>query len=65
MKLFQFEAKNILKKYGVPVPSGDVARNSDTAEAIGQEIGKPVILKSQILLSGRGKSGCTGSREIQ
>ncbi|MFC2016322.1 ADP-forming succinate--CoA ligase subunit beta [Chloroflexota bacterium] len=57
MKLFEFEAKNILKKYGIPVPKGDVAGNPDEAEAIAREIGKPVVLKSQILESGRGKSG--------
>lgn len=57
MKLFEFEAKNILKDYGIPVPRGDVASNSDEAEAIARKIGKPVVLKSQILVSGRGKSG--------
>ena len=51
MKLFEFEAKNILRKYGIPVPNGDVASNSDEAEAIAREIGKPVVLKSQILVT--------------
>ena len=57
MKLFEFEAKNILKKYDIPVPRGDVARNSNEAEVIAREIGKPVVLKSQILVAGRGKAG--------
>ena len=57
MKLFEFEAKNILKKYGIPVPEGSVASNPAEAEAIAGEIGKPVVLKSQILVSGRGKAG--------
>ena len=57
MKLFEFEAKNILKQYGIPVPKGDVAISSDEAEVIAREIGKPVVLKSQVLVSGRGKSG--------
>ena len=57
MKLFEFEAKNILKQYGIPVPRGDMVSNADDAKAIAREIGKPVILKSQILVSGRGKSG--------
>ncbi len=39
MKLFEYEAKKILKKYGIPVPKGDVASNSDEAEAIAREIG--------------------------
>ena len=57
MKLFEFEAKNILKKYDIPVPRSDVARNANEAEAIAREIGKPVVLKSQILVAGRGKAG--------
>jgi len=57
MKLFEFEAKNILKQYGIPVPKGDVARSPNEAEVIAREIGKPVVLKSQVLVSGRGKSG--------
>jgi len=57
VKLFEFEAKNILKQYGIPVPKGDVAISSDEAEVIAREIGKPVVLKSQVLVSGRGKSG--------
>ncbi|MBI4304419.1 MAG: ADP-forming succinate--CoA ligase subunit beta [Chloroflexi bacterium] len=57
MKLFEFEAKNILKTYGIPVPKGDVARNAAEAEAIARQIGKPVVLKSQILVAGRGKAG--------
>ncbi|MFC1966790.1 ADP-forming succinate--CoA ligase subunit beta [Chloroflexota bacterium] len=57
MKLFEFEAKNILKKYGIPVPKGDVASNADEAEIIARELGKLVVLKSQILVAGRGKSG--------
>jgi len=57
MKLFEFEAKNILKEYGVPVPKGAVASTVTEAEAIAREIGQPVVLKSQILVSGRGKAG--------
>ena len=57
MKLFEYEAKNILKEYGIPVPKGDIATKSDEAEAIAQQIGKPVALKSQVLIAGRGKSG--------
>ena len=57
MKLFEFEAKNILVKYGIPIPEGNVANNADEAEAIARKIGNPVVLKAQILVSGRGKSG--------
>ena len=57
MKLFEFEAKNILRKYGIATPEGNIASNPDEAEVIAGEIGKPVVLKSQILATGRGKSG--------
>jgi len=57
MKLFEYEAKKILKEYGIPIPRGDTASNPNKAEAIAGEIGKSVVLKSQILVSGRGKAG--------
>ena len=57
MKLFEFEAKDILRKYGIATPRGSVATNPDEAEAIAREIGRPVVLKSQVLVSGRGKAG--------
>lgn len=57
MKLFEFEAKNILKQYSIPVPKGALAGSPDEAEAIAAEIGKPVALKSQVLVAGRGKAG--------
>jgi len=57
MKLFEFEAKKILKDYGIRVPQSGIATNPEEAEAIAREIGRPVALKSQILVSGRGKAG--------
>ena len=57
MKLFEFEAKNILREYDITIPKGNTATNPDEAESIAREIGKPVVLKSQILVSGRGRSG--------
>jgi len=57
MKLFEFEAKTILTGYGIPIPKGNIASNSDKAEATAREIGKAVVLKAQIPVSGRGKAG--------
>jgi succinyl-CoA synthetase beta subunit len=57
LKLFEFEAKDILRGYGVATPRGRVATSPDEVEAITREIGKPVVLKSQVLVSGRGKAG--------
>jgi succinyl-CoA synthetase beta subunit len=57
LKLFEFEAKDILRKYGIATPSGNIVTNSNQAETVAKEIGKPVVIKSQILVSGRGKAG--------
>ncbi len=57
MKIFEFEAKNILKKYGISVPKGNIASKLDEVETIATQIGKPIALKSQILVSSRGKAG--------
>jgi succinyl-CoA synthetase beta subunit len=57
MKLFEFEAKDILHRYGIPTPLGKVVSSPAEAESAAAEIGGPVALKSQVLVSGRGKSG--------
>ena len=57
MKLFEFEAKDILKRYGILTPMGKVVSSPAEAESAAAEIGGPVALKSQVLISGRGKSG--------
>ncbi|MBU2535615.1 MAG: ADP-forming succinate--CoA ligase subunit beta [Chloroflexota bacterium] len=57
MKLFEFEAKDILKRYGILTPVGKVVSSPAEAESTAAEIGGPVALKSQVLVSGRGKSG--------
>lgn len=57
MKLFEYEAKAILQKYGIQVPQGKVVKTPDEAIAAAREFGKAVFLKSQITVSGRGKAG--------
>jgi succinyl-CoA synthetase beta subunit len=57
MKLFEFEAKKILARYGVKIPRGQVVNESSEAGAIAGDIDGHVVLKSQILVSGRGKAG--------
>ncbi len=57
MKLFEFEAKEILRRYGVATPAGIIARSPATAVAIANELGAPVALKAQALVSGRGQAG--------
>ena len=58
MKLYEFQAKNILKNYGILVPQGKVISSSDDAPEVFREIGcASCVIKAQILAGGRGKSG--------
>lgn len=57
MKLHEYEAKKIFEEYGIPVPKGDIAFNSDEVNAITDSLNRPVVVKSQVLVSGRGKAG--------
>src|ERR1041384_1422888 len=57
MKIHEFQAKAILKQYGVAVPQGEVAESADAAAEIARKMGKPVVVKAQIHAGGRGKAG--------
>jgi succinyl-CoA synthetase beta subunit len=57
MKLFEFEAKQILQKCGLATPRGGVASSPGEVVAIARDLGTPVVLKAQILVAGRGKAG--------
>ena len=57
MKLYEYEAKEILGKYGIAIPHGKIVRTTEEAEKAAREIGKPVFLKSQVTVAGRGKAG--------
>jgi succinyl-CoA synthetase beta subunit len=57
MKLFEYEAKEILQKYGISVPRGKIAITPEAAVVVAGELEKAVFLKSQITVSGRGKAG--------
>ncbi len=58
MKIHEYQGKEILKKYGVPVPQGGVAFSVDEAVAVAQKLGGSVwVVKAQIHAGGRGKGG--------
>jgi succinyl-CoA synthetase beta subunit len=58
MKIHEYQAKELLKKYSVPVPEGGAAFNADEAVAVAQKLaGYPVVVKAQIHAGGRGKGG--------
>jgi succinyl-CoA synthetase beta subunit len=57
MKIHEYQAKQILKKYGVQIPEGDVAETPAQAREIAGRIGPKIVLKAQIHAGGRGKGG--------
>ncbi len=57
MKLHEYQSKQLFGRYGVPVPQGLVADTPAAARAAAEKIGLPVVIKSQVLVGGRGKAG--------
>ncbi len=57
MKVHEFQAKELLARYGIPTPRGRVTHSIDEAGAIAKEIAGPVAVKAQIHAGGRGKGG--------
>jgi len=58
MKIHEYQAKELFRKYGIPVPRGGVAFDADQAVAVAGELGTfPVVVKAQIHAGGRGKGG--------
>lgn len=57
MKLFEYEAKEIFRKFGIPIPKGTVVKSpADVASAV-EKVGLPLVIKAQVLVGGRGKAG--------
>jgi succinyl-CoA synthetase beta subunit/citryl-CoA synthetase large subunit len=59
MRFYEFEAKRLLAKHGIPVPKSAVAQTAAEAEKTAAELGCPVVLKSQVL------SGATTAKAVQ
>ncbi len=57
MNIHEYQAKELFKKYGIPVPDGAVAFTVDEAEETAERLGYPVVVKAQIHAGGRGKGG--------
>ncbi len=57
MKIHEFQAKEILAKFGVPIPKGEVAETPGQAREIASKIGPRVVVKAQVHAGGRGKGG--------
>ena len=58
MNIHEFQAKELMRQYGVPVPAGSVAHSVEQAAAVAEELGvSRFVVKAQIHAGGRGKAG--------
>jgi len=57
VNLHEYQARDILKRHGIPVPDGAVAESPAEARAIAQRLGGKVVVKAQVHAGGRGKAG--------
>ena len=57
MKLHEYQSKDVLSSFGVPVPRGGVASNPQQARVVAQDIGGQLVVKAQVHAGGRGKAG--------
>lgn len=57
MKLMEYQSRQLLADYGVPVPEAEVADSPEEAAAIQARLGGKVVVKAQVLSGGRGKAG--------
>lgn len=69
MNIHEYQAKEILRGYGVPIPPGEIATTPEEAEAIAKRYGTAVMVKAQVHAGGRGKAGgvkfCKNSSEAR
>lgn len=57
MNIHEYQAKDIFRRHGIPVPPGEVASTPDEAEQIARQFGGTVVVKAQVHAGGRGKAG--------
>jgi succinyl-CoA synthetase beta subunit len=57
MNIHEYQAKEILRDHGIPVPPGEIATTADEAERIARKYDGMVVVKAQVHAGGRGKAG--------
>jgi len=57
VKIHEYQAKQILARYSIPIPRGELATTPAEARSIAKSYGVPVVVKAQVLVGGRGKAG--------
>ena len=57
MDLFEYQGKRFFASYDIPVSDGDTATDVETAVAVAERVGYPVVVRAQVQVGGRGKAG--------
>src|SRR5205807_8401384 len=57
MDLYEYQGKELFRRFGIPVSEGRLAETPEEALAAADELGGPVVVKAQGLTGGRGKAG--------
>ncbi|MGE5692001.1 MAG: ADP-forming succinate--CoA ligase subunit beta [Pseudomonadota bacterium] len=57
MDLYEYQGKELFRRFGIPVSEGRLATTAEEAEQAARELGGPVVVKAQVLTGGRGKAG--------
>jgi succinyl-CoA synthetase beta subunit len=57
VKLHEYQSKSLFANYDIPIPKGEVATTPEDARRIARDLGRRVVIKSQVLVGGRGKAG--------
>jgi succinyl-CoA synthetase beta subunit len=57
VNIHEYQAKDIFRKYGIPIPPGEVSTTPEEAESIARKFGTTVVIKAQVHAGGRGKAG--------
>jgi len=57
MDLYEYQGKELFKRFGIPVSEGRLATSPDEARKAAEELGGQVVVKAQVLTGGRGKAG--------
>jgi succinyl-CoA synthetase beta subunit len=57
MDLYEYQGKELFRRFGIPVSDGRLATTPEEARAAAEELAGPVVVKAQVLTGGRGKAG--------
>lgn len=57
MNIHEYQAKDIFRRHGIPIPPGDIATTAQRAEELAKQYGGTVVIKAQVHAGGRGKAG--------